>query len=116
MRGNRNKLPVVLEIDEARKLLDIPNKRYPTGVRNKAMISVMLNMEFRVSEVVNLKFSDVNIGKKKLRVINGKGGKDRDLIIPGYTLELLEKWMIIKPECEYFFSTLDRLKLTVRYI
>ncbi len=42
MRGRRNRLPVILEIDEAQKLLDIPNKRYPTGVRNKAMLSVMV--------------------------------------------------------------------------
>ncbi len=51
MRHTRHKLPVILEVDEAKDLLDIPNKRYPTGVRNKAMLSVMLNMGLRVSEV-----------------------------------------------------------------
>lgn len=116
MRGKRNKLPVILEIEEAKKLLDIPNKRYPTGVRNKAMLSVMLNMGLRVSEVADLKVSDVNIDKKKLRVVNGKYSKDRDLIIPGYTLELLEKWMAIKPESRYFFSTLGGDKVATRYI
>jgi len=116
MRGKRNKLPVVLEIDEARKLLDIPNKRYPTGVRNKAMLSVMLNMGLRVSEVADLKVSDVNIDKKKLRVVNGKGGKDRDLIIPGYTLELLEKWIAIRPGGKYFFINLKGAKVAVRYV
>ena len=116
MRGKRNKLPVVLEMEEAKKILDVPNRRYPTGVRNKAMLSVMLNMGLRVSEVAELKVSDVNIDKKKLRVVNGKGGKDRDLIIPGYTLELLEKWMTIKPESRYFFSTLVGDKVATRYI
>jgi len=116
MRSARNKLPVILEVDEARKLLDVPNKRYPTGVRNKAMLSVMLNMGLRVSEVSNLEYKDVNISKKKLRVVNGKNSKDRDLVIPGYTLELLEKWMVIRPESEYFFSTLDGSKVNIRYI
>jgi len=116
MRSSRNKLPVVLEIEEAQRLLEIPNKRYPTGVRNKAMLSVMLNMGLRVSEVANLKFRDININKKKLRVVDGKNSKDRDLIIPGYTLELLEKWMVIRPESCYFFSTLDGSKVNTRYI
>ena len=116
MRGKRNKLPVVLELEEAKKILDVPNKRYPTEVRNKTMISVMLNMGLRVSEVTNLKVSDVSIGKKKLRVVNGKGGKDRDLIIPGYTLEILEKWIAIRPVGKYFFTNLKGAKLAVRYI
>ena len=116
MRNSRNKLPVVLEVEEAKILLDIPNKRYPTGVRNKAMLSVMLNMGLRVSEVSNLRFMDVSIYKKKLRVVNGKNGKDRDLIIPGYTLELLEKWKLIRPDSSYFFSTLDGSKVNTRYI
>ena len=116
MRRNRNKLPVVLEVEEARKLLDVPNKRYPTGVRNKGMLSVMLNMGLRVSEVSNLKFKDMSINKKKLRVVNGKNSKDRDLIIPGYTLELLENWIKIRPNSGYFFSTLDGSKVNTRYI
>jgi len=116
MRSVRNKLPVVLEVEEAKKLLEVPQKRYPTGVRNKAMLAVMLNMGLRVSEVSNLKFKDVNINKKKLRVVDGKNSKDRDLIIPGYTLELLEKWIFIKPESNYFFTTLDGSKVVTRYI
>ncbi len=116
IRSNRSKLPVVLEIEEAKILLDIPNKRYPTGVRNKAMLSVMLNMGLRVSEVSNLKYRDVSINKRKLRVVNGKNGKDRDLVIPGYTLELLINWITVRLESDYFFTTLDGSKVGIRYI
>lgn len=116
MRRRRSKLPVILEVEEAKRLLEIPSKRYPTGVRNKAILSVMLNMGLRVSEVSNLRFIDVVIGKRKLRVVNGKNGKDRDLIIPGYTLELLENWIRLKPESSYFFCTLKGLKVSIRYI
>ncbi len=48
--------------------------------------------------------------------MNGKNGKDRDIVIPGYTLELIEKWKIIKPESLYFFSTLEGSKVNTRYI
>lgn len=116
MRSYRSKLPVVLEVEEASILLDAPSKRYPTGVRNKAMLSVMLNMGLRVSEVSNLKFRDVSTCKRKLRVVNGKNGKDRDLVIPGYTLELLEKWKVVRSEGEYFFSSLAGSRVNIRYI
>ena len=51
----RKKLPVILEPEEAEKLLRQPNKRYPTGLRNKAMMSLMLHCGLRVSEVINLR-------------------------------------------------------------
>ncbi len=122
------KLPVVLEPEETHKLLSIPNKRYPTGLRNKAVLTLMLNMGLRVSEVVNLKPGDINLIKNKLRVVNGKGGVDRDLTIPENTSYILREWKKIKPQnSQYYFSTIkDRSdgkfaskkgkKLSVRYI
>ena len=107
MNTRRKKLPVVLEPEEAEKLLSIPNKRYITGIRNKAILASMLNMGLRVSEVVNLKPGDLNLGKRKLRVVNGKGGVDRDLIIPVYTTDILKAWKQARPKgSEYFFTTI----------
>jgi len=34
----KNKLPVILEPEEVQNLLKQPNKRYPTGLRNKVMM------------------------------------------------------------------------------
>lgn len=102
---NRKKLPVILEHEETQRILEIPNRRYLSGIRNKAILSVMLNMGLRVSEVVNLKNVNVNAEKKKLRVVNGKYAKDRDLTIPGYTLELIEQWKEVRPKSPYFFPT-----------
>jgi len=107
MNTRRKKLPVVLEPEEAQKLLSIPNKRYITGIRNKAILALMLNCGLRVSEVVNLRPGDLNLTKRKLRVVNGKGGVDRDLIIPEYTTELLKEWKKAKPkDSRYFFTTI----------
>jgi len=128
MNTRRKKLPVVLEPEEAQKLLSIPNKRYITGIRNKAILALMLNLGLRVSEVVNLRPGDLNLTKRKLRVVNGKGGVDRDLIVPEYTAELLKEWKKAKPEgSRYFFTTIkDKAEgpfssskgsqLSVRYI
>ena len=37
----KHKLPVILEPEEAQKLLKQPNRRYPTGLRNKAMMALI---------------------------------------------------------------------------
>lgn len=104
----RRKLPVILDREEALKLIRQPNKRYITGLRNKAIISLMLNCGLRVSEVTSLKPNDINITDGKLRVVNGKGHKDRDIpFISENALELLREWKNKKPKgSKYFFTTL----------
>ena len=57
----RKKLPVILELEEAQNLLKQPNKRDPTGLRNKAMLSLMLHCGLRVFEVINLKPGNINL-------------------------------------------------------
>ncbi|MCL5073556.1 MAG: tyrosine-type recombinase/integrase, partial [Actinobacteria bacterium] len=117
MYGRRKKLPEILNSLEASKLLSIPNPRYSTGLRNLAMMTVMLNIGLRVSEVTNLKPGHINLTENKLRVVNGKGGVDRDLTIPnGYTSEILKRWKIIKPKSEYFFCTLRGHQVSNRYV
>lgn len=128
MMARRKKLPVVLEPEEAEKLLSIPNKRYLSGIRNRAILSIMLNMGLRVSEVTNLKPGDISLTKNRLRIVRGKGGVDRDLTIGVYTAEILSDWKEAKPKnTEYFFTTIKNKKdgrfasiigskLSVRYI
>jgi len=112
----RKKLPVILEPEEVQNLLKQPNKRYPTGLRNKAIMSIMLHCRLRLSEVVNLKSGNLNLTKGKLRVESGKGKKDRDLAIPDYLNDLLDTWRNIRPKGSFFFSTLKGRKLSGRYI
>ena len=112
----KHKLPVILEPEEVQKLLKQPNRRYPTGLRNKAMMSLMLYCGLRVSEVINLRPGNINLTKGKLRVESGKGNKDRDLAIPEYLTELLDSWRKKRPEASFFFSTLKGKKLIVRYL
>jgi integrase len=43
-------------------------------------MTVMINMGLRVSEVSNLKPGNINLTEYKLRIVNGKGGVDRDIL------------------------------------
>jgi len=109
----RKKLPVILEPEEVESLMRIPNKIYFSGKRNLAVLSLMLNMGLRVSEVANLKPQDINLTKNKLRIVGGKGGIDRDLMIPFYTSKLLKEWWKAKPKnTKYFFTTIKDIKRT----
>lgn len=109
----RKKLPVILEPEEVESLMRIPNKIYFSGKRNLAVLSLMLNMGLRVSEISNLKPQDINLTKNKLRIVGGKGGVDRDLMIPFYTSKLLKEWWKAKPKnTKYFFTTIKDVKRT----
>ena len=117
IRSAKKKLPVILEPEEARELLKQPNKRYLTGIRNKALLSIMLNMGLRLNESISIKPGNMNLTKRKLRIVDGKGKKDRDLFIPELTALLLEEWKKVKPSnTEYFFTTLKGGKLSDKYV
>jgi len=92
MNARKRKIPEILSIEEQKKLLDIFNTRYPSSLRNKAMIRIMLTAGLRLSEAINLKWNHINFRAGKLKVEEGKGRKDRQLWIGDDTLNLLAKW------------------------
>ena len=121
MIAKRNKLPTVLNKEEVLSLLKMPNTRYKNGIRNKAILSLMVNTGLRVSEVSGLKENDINLKEGKLRVVNGKGLKDRDLVIGNkQTLEFLRQYNKIRPKSSYFFTSLEQgnegKQISVRYL
>lgn len=100
------KLPKRLTRDEVRALLDQPNTRYPTGVRDRALMRVMYCAGLRCAEVLDLKVRDVNLAKGEIRVNLGKGGRDRVVWVDAATVEALDRWKAIRPRGPWFFSTL----------
>ena len=70
------KLPDVLSVSEINLLLNIPDSNKPLGKRNSAMLELLYAAGLRVSELVNLKFLDVNLEACFVRVL-GKGSKER---------------------------------------
>ena len=70
------RLPDVLTADEVISLLNAPDSNKITGLRDSAMLEVLYAAGLRVSELVSLKVSDVNLDAGFVRVF-GKGGKER---------------------------------------
>ena len=70
------KLPSVLSIPEIESILNAVDLSMPEGHRNKAIIEVLYGCGLRVSELVNLRLSQLHFEENYLRII-GKGDKER---------------------------------------
>jgi len=92
MAKRGRKIPEILSEEEQKKLLEVFNERYPTALRNKTMIRLMLKSGLRLAEVIALRWKDINFPAAKLSVIEGKGRKDRTLWLGERTLKQLGKW------------------------
>src|SRR5699024_2136216 len=86
------KIPDILTITEQEKLLDQFNLRYITPQRNKTMIQLLLNTGLRLSEMTNLEWKDIDLMTGQLKVVEGKGLKDRILWIDEQTLVMIGEW------------------------
>lgn len=69
-------LPDVLSFDEIEKIISEIDLSTPEGTRNKAILETMYSCGLRVSEVVNLKLSQLYLDVGFIRVM-GKGNKER---------------------------------------
>ena len=71
------RLPVVLTVDEVRKLLE----HIPNGP-NKMIASLMYGAGLRLLEACRLRYKDLDFSRNQLTVRNGKGDKDRATPLP----------------------------------
>jgi integrase/recombinase XerD len=81
------KAPVVLSQEEVARLLEAA-----PGLKYKAALCVAYGAGLRVSEVANLKVSDIDSQRMTLRIEQGKGQRDRYVMLSPQLLELLREW------------------------
>jgi len=72
----RRSLPTYLRMEDVDRLLNQPDASTPRGLRDRAILEVLYSTGLRVSELVNLKVSDLEMRMGCLRCI-GKGDKER---------------------------------------
>jgi integrase/recombinase XerD len=116
----KRKIPEFLTEQEQQILLNTFNTRYFTSQRNKTMIKLTLNTGLRLSELINLKWADINLLTGQLKVVEGKGKKDRILWIDDETLKILGLWKERQAEklgkTEYVFTNRNGKQLVARDI
>jgi site-specific recombinase XerD len=81
------KLPVVLSPEEVARFLEAA-----PGLKCRAALSVAYGAGLRAAEVVSLKVSDIDSARMVIRVEQGKGRKDRYVMLSQLLLDLLRAW------------------------
>jgi integrase/recombinase XerD len=83
------KLPDTLAVDEIDALIQAIDLSKPEGERNRAMLEMLYGCGLRVSELVELKISDLFFDEEFIKV-TGKGNKQRFVPIAAYTLHYID--------------------------
>jgi site-specific recombinase XerD len=95
-RTQPRRLPSVLSIEEVSEVLAAAPG---PGLKYRAALSISYGAGLRASEVCNLKVSDIDSDRMLIHVDEGKGGKDRKVMLSPDLLDLLrEYWREARPE------------------
>lgn len=88
----RRSLPVFLRVGDVDKLLALPDLSTIRGLRDRAMIDILYSSGLRVSELVGLRVSDVDMQMGALRCV-GKGDKERLVPVGRRALASVEQYL-----------------------
>ena len=86
------KIPVVMSPDEIRRLLAMA-----ATIKARAMLSLAYGCGLRAGEVVRLKVGDIDSAQNIIRIVQAKGAKDRNVMLPADILGLLRQWWTERP-------------------
>ncbi len=81
-----------------------------TGTRNWAMLLTFLDGMLRLSELINLELSDVNLPARSIRVRHGKGDRERVVFMGKRLTKALQEWLQVRGH----FAGEDRLFIVRR--
>lgn len=93
------KLPIVLSIAEIQKMFDVCENK-----KHKAILSLLYSTGLRVSELINLKWKDIDRSRMIINVIDGKGMKDRQLPLNQVLIDVLTDYYKEYKSKEYVFN------------
>jgi site-specific recombinase XerD len=86
------KVPLVMSQDEVRRLLAMA-----ANVQVRAMLSLAYGCGLRAGEVVRLRVGDIDSAQNIIRIVQSKGSKDRNVMLPADILGLLRQWWRERP-------------------
>ena len=113
-------LPQALSPDEAVRLMEIPTDGDPLALRDKARFKLFYSSGLRLSELVNLPLSQIDLAAGMVRV-TGKGGKTREVPVGRFALEAVRNWLperekLVRPEEYALFVGKNGTRLTPRAV
>ncbi|MBO4661210.1 MAG: site-specific tyrosine recombinase XerD [Bacteroidaceae bacterium] len=88
-------LPQVLGLEEIDRILSAIDQSKPEGVRDHCIIEVLYSCGLRISELCNLKMSDLYLDEGFIKVM-GKGNKERLVPISSRAIQELHNWFAVR--------------------
>ncbi len=109
------KLPNYLNYNEMEELLESIDISTTEGLKRRLLIEMFYSTGCRVSEMINVKISDIDFTNKTIRIM-GKGSKERIVYFGDYANKYLEAYLS-KVNCDkYLFTSKKGEKLTVNEV
>ena len=87
------RFPKTLSEDQVTSLLNAPNIETPLGLRDRTMLELLYASGLRVSEIVSLKTVALGLNEGVVRIVNGKGGKERLVPFGGEAGQWLRRYL-----------------------
>jgi integrase/recombinase XerD len=94
-----SKLPAVMNPEEIKLLIDTVK-----NVKHRTIIMLLYSSGLRVSEISKLKIADIDSKNMRIKVVQGKGAKDRYTILSQQVLLELRAYFLIYRPKEYLFN------------
>jgi len=108
------RMPKYLSLDESKALLNVASdEENRNKERDYAIVTLFLNCGMRLSELVNINFSDMTMSECKLNVI-GKGNKERTIYLNKACISAIEDYIKVRPHEGVKIDSKDALFLSER--
>jgi len=85
-----------LDLSEALALLGAPNLDTIQGLRDRAMLVLGNDMGLRLTELVELKLTEVDLGHARQITVTGKGRKQRSLLLTHRSLKAIREYLAVR--------------------
>jgi integrase/recombinase XerD len=110
--AHSNKLPAVMKVQEVFAVINALD-----NIKHKTLITLLYSTGMRISEMANLKIEDIDSTLMRIKVVNGKGKKDRFVLLPhSVLLELRAYYVKYRPSIYLFNGAGAGKKYSVRTI
>ncbi|MFA5677209.1 MAG: tyrosine recombinase XerC [Pseudomonas sp.] len=114
-----DKLPRLLDADQASQLLAAPNDDCWLSLRDHAMLELFYSSGLRLAELAGLNVDQLDLNQGEVRVL-GKGSRTRILPVGRLARTALQRWLAVRPSvadpCQPVFVGMQGRRLTPRAI
>ena len=113
---SKKRLPVFIEEDQIASLLnEVQFEEGFVGQRNRLIIELFYVTGIRLSELINIKISDVDFNNQSIKVL-GKRNKERIIPLSSTTINSLNNFIENNQKNHFLFTNLDGMKLYTKLV